>query len=174
MILDFNESKPRPLPSGAEITLSQYDWCKHHFMLVFKHETANGPRFRLRCPMCTKPEKQGIPGVGIDRAIKNMGRVRVENAIDWDLFKSVEDFYNRRQIIRNAVRRIRYHEYLSSEKWLQIREAVISRSNGACERCGSKAEHVHHKTYENLGNEKLQDLEALCLPCHHQEHGRVF
>lgn len=30
--------------------------------------------------------------------------------------------------------------------------------------------HVHHKTYERLGEEKMDDLELLCSPCHNLEH----
>lgn len=29
---------------------------------------------------------------------------------------------------------------------------------------------VHHKTYERLGEERMEDLELLCSPCHNVEH----
>jgi hypothetical protein len=30
---------------------------------------------------------------------------------------------------------------------------------------------VHHLTYERLYAELLEDLEAVCAPCHRQAHG---
>jgi cytochrome c len=30
---------------------------------------------------------------------------------------------------------------------------------------------IHHKTYKNIFNEKMEDLELLCHSCHQQEHG---
>lgn len=46
----------------------------------------------------------------------------------------------------------------------------MARSRGQCERCGGRAEHVHHLTYERLGDEDLCDLQALCIECHRLEH----
>lgn len=34
----------------------------------------------------------------------------------------------------------------------------------------SKFLQLHHKTYKNLGNEKLSDLVYLCNKCHHETH----
>ena len=44
-----------------------------------------------------------------------------------------------------------------------------------CEKvgCKNRAEHVHHLTYENLGKEELEDLQALCKSCHKSEHKKL-
>ena len=34
------------------------------------------------------------------------------------------------------------------------------------EECENEAEHVHHKSYDNIGREQLEDLQALCKKCH--------
>ncbi len=41
-----------------------------------------------------------------------------------------------------------------------------------CEKegCAHTAEVAHHLTYENIGKENLEDLQALCKDCHYQEH----
>lgn len=43
-----------------------------------------------------------------------------------------------------------------------------------CEKegCSNTAEVVHHLTYDNVGKENLEDLQALCKTCHYLEHPR--
>jgi 5-methylcytosine-specific restriction endonuclease McrA len=39
-----------------------------------------------------------------------------------------------------------------------------------CERCGAKEKlHIHHKD-RNRKNNEAENLEVLCIPCHHEEH----
>lgn len=64
-----------------------------------------------------------------------------------------------------------YDTYLDSAHWQECRRAALSAANGRCERCGaSEALHVHHRTYDRIEHEELQDLEVLCEPCHANEH----
>lgn len=84
-------------------------------------------------------------------------------------------------LIRRSIRRPRkrngrnqYLNYLQSQEWQEVRERVFKQRGRKCERCnedlrGKKAD-VHHKHYRNLFNEKLEDLEVLCRPCHNLEH----
>ena len=63
-----------------------------------------------------------------------------------------------------------YHRYLKSSKWKGIRKEVIA-ERILCERCSSSESlQVHHKTYKNVFNEKMEDLELLCRKCHREEH----
>lgn len=62
---------------------------------------------------------------------------------------------------------MRYAEYLASREWALRREAVRRRSGNKCERCKrGPQDAVHHLTYANVGNEPLEDLQAICHPCH--------
>lgn len=64
-----------------------------------------------------------------------------------------------------------YNAYLQTPEWKAKRETVLRRGNGVCEGCGrTMAEHVHHRTYENLGDEFLFELVALCRNCHQKIH----
>lgn len=66
-----------------------------------------------------------------------------------------------------------YKKYLASEKWrLRVRRAALLDAGGKCERCGRRAEHVHHLTYERLGAERPEDTQALCARCHMEAHGK--
>ena len=84
----------------------------------------------------------------------------------------------------------RYEAYLQSVGWKRRRAAKmrvdgkwIEDANGnrvfvCCDRCESfgrpSAMHVHHRSYENVGNEKFSDLEILCPMCHSCEHSVVL
>lgn len=60
-----------------------------------------------------------------------------------------------------------YQEYLASREWAKLRKAVRERSNNTCERCFvGPQDAVHHKTYARVGHELLEDLQAICKPCH--------
>ncbi len=63
-----------------------------------------------------------------------------------------------------------YKEYLSSQLWAEIRDAVFARDGGSCNLCGERAEVVHHTDYSKatmLGN-NFDGLAALCHHCHHK------
>ncbi|MAX51564.1 MAG: hypothetical protein CMH22_06250 [Methylophaga sp.] len=68
----------------------------------------------------------------------------------------------------------KYYDYLKSSKWKNLRNLILGKRGRVCERCSKdlsneKAD-LHHKTYENVFNEKEEDLEILCRPCHEKEH----
>lgn len=73
-------------------------------------------------------------------------------------------------------RKIKYVEYLNSEKWHEKRKQKAIEQDYTCEKCGKvvlKGFHIHHKTYAHLGNEPLTDLQFLCANCHKDEHCRL-
>jgi hypothetical protein len=60
-----------------------------------------------------------------------------------------------------------YEEYIASQEWKQKRQVVLERDKFTCQTCLSQNNpEVHHKTYENFGNEFLEDLITLCTGCH--------
>lgn len=61
----------------------------------------------------------------------------------------------------------RWHSHMDSDKWQSVRHKALKRDNWLCQGClEAAAEHVHHLTYERLGNELLCDLVSLCGDCH--------
>lgn len=67
----------------------------------------------------------------------------------------------------------RYQRYLCSREWAELRNAVLSRCGGICERCRwVPASHVHHLTYIRKYRERPEDLMAMCAPCHEFTHGK--
>jgi hypothetical protein len=59
--------------------------------------------------------------------------------------------------------------------WLALRQKVIARAGGVCERCKQRrGVHVHHLIYggRKRGTEPLEWLQLVCLPCHGDYHPR--
>lgn len=67
----------------------------------------------------------------------------------------------------------KYRSYLKSDEWKSVRRRKLFDADFKCERCGRLTGlEVHHKTYDRLGAERMEDLAVLCRVCHRQEHGR--
>ena len=59
-----------------------------------------------------------------------------------------------------------YNRYLKSDAWMAKRACVLNLRDHRCDLCNEKATEVHHKTYDNVGQEPFNDLTALCKSCH--------
>ena len=65
----------------------------------------------------------------------------------------------------------KYLNYLESEIWLNLKNKIKKRDKNKCTKCNSNLNlQVHHLTYENLFNEKDEDLITLCSKCHKDFH----
>lgn len=67
--------------------------------------------------------------------------------------------------------------FYNSTSWKRVRENYMRSQDMICERCGSPAEVVHHRTYitpDNINDPSItlsaDNLEALCRECHLNEH----
>lgn len=66
-----------------------------------------------------------------------------------------------------------YINYINSKAWKRIRKQKLT-SQSTCERCNSNLHlHVHHGTYDRLGNERQTDLFVLCKLCHEDVHRKA-
>lgn len=66
--------------------------------------------------------------------------------------------------------RAAYERYIASDGW-RTRRTVKLRQTPACEACGVREHlHVHHRTYERFGAERMGDLRTLCEICHAWVH----
>lgn len=65
----------------------------------------------------------------------------------------------------------RYLSYLRSPAWFERRRKHLAKHGAHCKACGTLDKiHLHHKTYDRLGQEKDADLVALCERCHKAVH----
>ena len=71
----------------------------------------------------------------------------------------------------NIKDKFEYLVYLDSNEWSEIKDKAMIRDNNSCQECGStNSLECHHLTYENIYNEKLDDLQILCKVCHKNVH----
>jgi 5-methylcytosine-specific restriction endonuclease McrA len=67
-----------------------------------------------------------------------------------------------------------YNVYLNSATWKQRQRKILERAKHVCEACGAEtATHVHHLTYDHVGQERLWELVAVCPECHDFLHNGV-
>lgn len=68
------------------------------------------------------------------------------------------------------------NEYYNSDEWKYKRSIRMDLDGYACVLCKSTYDlHVHHLTYENIGDENVyNDLMTVCKECHWGIHGRKF
>jgi 5-methylcytosine-specific restriction endonuclease McrA len=70
-----------------------------------------------------------------------------------------------------------YNSYLKSTEWQQQRRKALSYAENRCQICnhqGKAALHVHHRSYERIGNENPEDLTVLCSRCHALFHQHTY
>lgn len=69
-----------------------------------------------------------------------------------------------------------YKEYINSQSWRKIKRKRLAKDGYRCKMfhvIPVKTDlQVHHKSYSNLGNEKLTDLITVCRHCHSKIHKR--
>ncbi|MDE0636585.1 MAG: HNH endonuclease signature motif containing protein [Candidatus Poribacteria bacterium] len=75
-----------------------------------------------------------------------------------------------------------YQKYMRSKEWKAKRQEKLEACDHKCEcegGCYRKATQIHHLHYDTLGDESMEDLQALCPKCHMQKsrvkgfYGRV-
>lgn len=72
------------------------------------------------------------------------------------------------------LKKLSYIEYLQSNYWKVKRRLALGRSKFRCQLCNSdKKLNVHHRSYDDLGEEDIRDLITLCKECHEKFHKDV-
>ena len=62
-----------------------------------------------------------------------------------------------------------YQKYMRSKEWKAKRQEKLEACDHKCEcegGCYRKATQIHHLHYDTLGEESMEDLQALCPKCH--------
>ena len=80
----------------------------------------------------------------------------------------------RQQAMLDEYRSRPYEERLQTKEWARTREQIFRRDGYRCRMCGrgNVQLNVHHCTYANYGEERLEDLITLCRTCHQHFHFR--
>ena len=76
--------------------------------------------------------------------------------------------------MENRNQRVSYQEYIKSEPWKEKKRERLDFAMYCCELCSNpNGLEVHHRSYKNLGDERLNDMIALCETCHGVFHRRL-
>lgn len=106
---------------------------------------------------CADLVERGLLAVEVDR--RDLGRIKKSYTICID-------------VLSRSSGRIDYYEYIESSAWMSKSGAAMKRAGFKCELCYRPYNlNVHHKSYENLGDEKPNELICLCRECHKKFHG---
>lgn len=90
-----------------------------------------------------------------------------EMTSDDDMFNAYGLQTTRLELLRTMP----YQAYLQTPEWEAKRLKALRRADHHCELCfADQTLHVHHKTYERRGDERLSDLIVLCDRCHARFH----
>lgn len=64
-----------------------------------------------------------------------------------------------------------YNAYLASNAWQRVKRRYVDERPWICNACGATEKlALHHRNYERVGQEHLDDLVPLCVPCHDLLH----
>lgn len=73
-----------------------------------------------------------------------------------------------------SLRYIPYEDYLKTEHWKQVRKYALAYARNRCQICNATGlVDVHHRSYENRGDERMEDVIVLCRDCHTTFHERL-
>lgn len=73
-----------------------------------------------------------------------------------------------------TLRNMKYPDYLLTRTWQDTRQIALQWYGFKCQHCDNdKRLHIHHETYERLGEELMDDLIVLCKDCHAEYHDEL-
>jgi hypothetical protein len=133
---------------------------------------------RLLWSACSRA---GVKEISREERLKLFDEIRQMNAspgqccaifnIDMDGYSEIVEEYKRAKAIQR-LKSLPYSEYLNTPHWRKVRDSILERDAGKCKLCNSDQQlHVHHRTYQRLGEEIPEDLITLCASCHRTFHG---
>lgn len=90
---------------------------------------------------------------------------------DWELGEFDERLDAKRfrkRVLIAGKKPLNYYEYIQTPEWNEKRKQKLRDTDYKCEVCNKFGVplQVHHKHYNNIGNESMEDLLAVCKECH--------
>ncbi len=111
-------------------------------------ETGNGPPAELFCETCEEQTNDLI---------------EQQRRLDHDRYQALLAEYRARP----------YAERRETQEWAVLKRRIHVRDGYRCRLCGRDGVelHIHHRTYKNYAQERVEDLITLCSECHSLFHG---
>lgn len=154
------------------------DCCRTPFKIVIIDKTKKNERLFFQCIHCG-----GIVNKNSPLPFKKYGE-EIRDELNECRFNEWEDRKNREYLLVKKVvdennffnsKRGVYLNYLNSSEWKAIKKMVLKRDEYLCQECKeNQASEVHHLTYKNIYNEKLEELISVCSDCHKKIHNELM
>ena len=138
---------------------------------VCKHSARGGRKYRYVCTSCGRYVGEWL-NEGELSAKERRAATTYDGAKERRQASVERELQRKNKLDADAAWWKRYEEYINNDPgWKMRRGMVLGRACGRCEGCSiAPAVHVHHLTYEHLGNEFLWELKAVCIKCHERLH----
>lgn len=153
--------------------------CAHTILVLCSNQDPKGRwMIRKQCADCGKLFRKQLPFSVLEGIVQDtLSPCDLEKADGYDrAFNSVAGHF--RDLIsksRNTAWWTQYTTYLESSEWTEKSRSTIAAAGGVCSMCNSRrATQAHHLTYERVGEELPEDLAAVCLSCHKQQHPHMI
>lgn len=152
--------------------IKNYKCCDNPELNTVKHIVSNGTiHAKKQCKNCGQiGESIGGYSLRQRKALPELdhhSRKRGQR----EYWETLCKFRNNRKRENSIIWWSNYQAYMKSDAWKEKRKMALIRDNYTCQIClDSQAEQVHHLSYDNFGNEPLEDLLSVCKPCHDYLH----
>lgn len=161
----------------ADVEQFNREACRHDIKELRRASVSNGAlHIRHQCIHCGELIGSAVPKAEASNVVRDADLdLRAKYQADREQQRSaIDQKHIRLQRADGNLFKKRHREYLASAAWKVKRDKVLRRANGVCEGClETKAQEVHHLTYEHWGQELLFELVALCPTCHAKCHPDV-
>ena len=169
----MNEARP---------TVMNYPACDHERKELRKYVCSNQTvQYVHQCLDCG--HRVGGP-ISKQKALAGPAPLPWDGELERSKEREIRDALDRNRIVQQTLmladhpafsELYRQHVTDRSPKWQELCRLVFDRAKGMCEACGLRsAVHVHHRSYEHLGDEFLWELAAVCRECHRRIHPTRF
>ncbi len=165
---EWDAQNPRP----------DYIQCEHNrFMICIAYDSLGRPRYKKRCAVCyggmshTYKRADALEILAGEQPFDDEEcQVKRQEIADSRSHYYLTIYETHRQKRRQAWRDY-YDAYLVSLRWALLRVKALTKVNYKCVACESTDTlQLHHRHYQTLGEESLDDVVILCKKCHDLLH----
>jgi hypothetical protein len=165
---EWDAQNPRP----------DYIQCEHkRFMICIAYDSLGRPRYKKRCAVCyggmshTYKRADALEILAGEQPFDDEECLPIRQKIADSKGIYYRDVYETYRQKRRQAWREYYDAYLVSLRWALLRVNALTKVNYKCVACESTDTlQLHHRHYQTLGEESLDDVVILCKKCHDLLH----
>ena len=149
----------------------------NRFIICLLHDSLGRPRYKQRCAMCYRnmghvyKRVEALEILAGEQPFDNDECQIKRQEIYDENYRKFRLSYDARSAKRNRLFWDYHKSYMKSMRWHLLRAKALTRDEYKCAVCQSTDTlQLHHRHYENMGCENLEDVITLCKKCHEMLH----